>query len=671
MSLSDFNVKQVYPKALLCSGLFFSSLCDGASLVQNTLGTTSSSISTLTSTITITTTIAYRPSLIPGGLQYTLVGCYSQPSGDGERIFGSDEYDTNVDTVPPGEDTIEGCFRSCGWTAPLSNRPEHYLYAGLRNGRCVYYSFVAAELSNSDLISWQLTYCVSSVCICGVHLSTNAHKLSVDDCIRPCSGDSSISCGGQNNVIVYKFVSGDGMHTQTSQKGGSSSLMSSETKQPAPTSFLTTINTQGQGAVFQTAEALHHSGTSGKSVSTPTIAAIIGSLSGAIIIAAGLFLCYRVHKRKGRLRDTHVKSMLERRGRRSVPNLVLTQTNIPGSVIGLATTEFKRNYDRDSSSSSEMDDHAKDFRVTADGDLVPFTSAPTTGASSAVQWRPNNGNGTVFSAHQRAMSSSGIASPPASAKIDGLGERAWHRRKLSTPYRPATGAGRGLGFAAGASVGSIRGSIARGGPPSGPPRSLPPPLPKPGVRDRSQPGPLSKLIDTPDGPRSARETARNRSPARPRRSFDVITLEPEPRNSDRQDGSMTRVGMSHPNVSTPALGRYGSLSRPNRANSESPVLGWRTANGRIPGDAVPHDSRREDALAHRQPTIPVLPPVAPGERFDHKRWRGTIYAEPYETTENCWERGRQRSRGDEDSPVSASSTGTSILYSPREFDRRL
>ncbi|KAI0452072.1 hypothetical protein F5B21DRAFT_356859 [Xylaria acuta] len=279
MSLSDFSAKQAYLKASLGGGLFLSSLCNGASLVQNAAGAISTPISTLTSTITITTTITYQPSLLPGSSQYTLVGCYSQPSGDGERIFGSDEYDAYLDQVSSDEVTIEGCFRNCGSTAPLSNRLEPYLYAGLRN---------------------------ESECICGVQLSTNAHKLSVDDCMRPCSGGPGLSCGGQNNVTVYNLVSGDDIHKQTSQKGGSSDFVNSETKQSS------TINIQGQGAAFQTAETLHHSGAPGRPVSTPTIAAITGSLSGAITIAAGLFLCFRVHKRKGRLRD--VKSMPERRG---------------------------------------------------------------------------------------------------------------------------------------------------------------------------------------------------------------------------------------------------------------------------------------------------------------------------------------------------------------------
>ncbi|KAI1756001.1 hypothetical protein F4782DRAFT_527350 [Xylaria castorea] len=228
-------------------------------------------------------------------------------------------YDAYLDQVPLDEVTIEGCLRSFGSTAPLIDQLEPHLYAGLRN---------------------------QSKWICGVQLSTNALKLQVDDCIRPCSGDSRLSCGGQNNVAVC--------------------------------------------AAFQPAETLHHSGAPVKPVLTPTIAAITGSLSGAIIIAVGLFLCHWVHRRKGRLRDTHVKSVLERRGRRFVPNLILTRANIPSSVTDLAINEYKRNNDRNSSSSGTHD-HTGEFHATADGDLV--TSTPvlesrtnTIGASSAVQW---------------------------------------------------------------------------------------------------------------------------------------------------------------------------------------------------------------------------------------------------------------------------------------------
>ncbi|KAI0487208.1 hypothetical protein F4859DRAFT_246565 [Xylaria cf. heliscus] len=658
MSISNFSAKLIYLKAFLSGGLFLSSLCDGVSSGQTVVRTTSTPISTLTSTITITTTIAYQPLLIPENSRYTFVGCYS---GNGERIFGPDEYDAYLEKAPLNKDTIGGCLRSCGSTAPLSGRPGHYLYAGLRNG---------------------------SECICGGQLSINAHKLPVDDCINPCPGDPRLSCGGQNNIAVYSLISGDGTHEPTSQKADPSNFMSGETKQPTPTRLLTassTINTHGQGAALQTAETLHHSGALGRPVPTPTIAAIAGSLSGAVIIAAGLFLCYRVHKRKGRPRDTHVKSILDRRGRRSVPNQFLAGANIPGSVTGLAVTEHKRNSDRDRSTSSRAEDHTRDFHVAADGDLVPSapalesrTNIPATGASSAVQWRSNNGDSSVFlmqfTAHQRTISSSGIAVPPSSAKVNGLGERAWHRRKLSPPFQPLVSAGPRVGVATRSSIKSIHGTIARSDPPSGPPGLLPPSPPSGlGMEEKSQRRLQSKLITTPGWPGNAKETAKNFSVARARRSFDTTIFEPEHGNDDGQDGGEIGVGMSHPNVSTPALGRYGSLSRPNRANAESPVLGWRTPKERGLWDAAPSKSTRDDAPARGQPTSPVLPPAAPSERVDHKWWRDTVCAKPHESdeSEKRWERGRQQSRSGRESPVSASSTGTSILFTPEELGRRL
>ncbi|KAI1756000.1 hypothetical protein F4782DRAFT_377847 [Xylaria castorea] len=187
-----------------------------------------------------------------------------------------------------------------------------------------------------------------------------------------------------------------------------------------------------------------------------------------------------------------------------------------------------------------------------------------------------------------------------------------------------------------------------------------------------------------DWPRNAKEVNENRPPVRPRRSFDAKIVEPKSGNNDGRYilsasgtvagfGSVTRVGMSHLSTSMPALGRYGSLSRPNRANAESPILGWWTPDGRSPWEPAPRETRREDGLAHEHPTIPVLPPVAPCERFDHKQLRSTICAQPYESNENekGWNRGREQSRDDRGSPVSASSTGTSTLFGSQESDRRL
>ncbi|KAI3327212.1 hypothetical protein HD806DRAFT_386422 [Xylariaceae sp. AK1471] len=735
MSLSDFSAKRSCLRVLLWSGLLFSSLCNDAPPPPGKTTTellvigppppvpTSTTTSTSTSTITITTTIVYKPSLIPGDSRYALLGCYSQPTGNGARIFGADEHDACSDQVPPDNLTIDVCLGGCGSVAPPSNGTRLYMYAGLRNG---------------------------SECICGIQLSTDAHKLSNDDCITPCSGDPRLSCGGQDNVAIYSLISGDGTNNQTSLSSGSNSRGSSSNKtgssirKTTPTTTPTTkpsstTDTKGKGkgkdTVSQTAEesqTAHHAtlppsvgpGAPPRPVSTPTIAAITGSFSGAILVAAGLFLCFRAHKRKKRVQDAHVKAVLERRGQRPVPNPILTNKGDIHDItdIGIISRYKRENEDgkgngKDSGSGTN-DNHLRD------DDLVPTTpalesggkypgglhartpafamaSGPRTaaderdtlystlmgevrsgpadpqphaaGASSAVQWRHAGSSSSVPStpAHNRTASSSGVAAPLPSAKIDSLGERAWHRRKLSTPYRPPQSAGLGIGIGAGSTSGKGRGNIASGSPPSGPPNvPLPPtPLSKPGAGARARPQSRSQsrskaVMHTGNG-----QQGMNRPPLRPRRSFDTTVFEPEPGHHSSPEtgagasskGRALGMSLANANMSTPSLGRYGSISRRPTVDSfvESPVLGRLMSLGGGGVRGGEGTSRDDD----RQPTIPVLPPIAPGERFDHKRWRGTVYADSNSESER-----RERERGRQ---ISASSVGTSILFSPQEFDRRL
>ncbi|KAI0105700.1 hypothetical protein GGR51DRAFT_181844 [Nemania sp. FL0031] len=663
MRLSELCAKYVCLGTLLWSGLLFSSLCDDEPPGLTTsellvLGPPHTSTTvTLTSTITVTTTLDHAPSLTPGNSQYGLVGCYSQPSKDGGNIFGTDE--SNVSS----SHTIDDCLRSCGSKAPSNKGTGHYMYAGLRNG---------------------------SECLCGVQLSTDARKLSASDCIS----------GGKDNVAVYSLI------PTTSTRKPTSPTKKPTTTRPSASSF-TIDNSSGSKEP--------------KKLGTgPTVAAVVGSLSGAILLAAGLFICYRTYKRKKRDQDAHVKSVLDRRGLQSVPNPISTSANIHNNITNLVTPVHKRNASKDTGDSSGTDDRD---RFTADRDFIPTTPgleaggkspglharrasaavsngseqrdntrgarmgeqrsgpvnprthSPAAGASSAVQWRPGNTAGSVplspSAAREQAKSSSNIATPPPAANTAGLGERAWHRRKLSTPFPPPVGARPGMsggpGIPAGA-ANNARSYLQRPLPP-------PPPPPKPGVRaipqPTAQPGPGAM----PSEPGSTAGPSENRPPARPRRSFDTIVFEPAIWDDDELHlmpvpvSKGAALGMSHANVnmSTPSLGRYGSISKRRQSNLESPVLGWQAHEWGGPS----RERKREDRLVNRQPTIPVLPPVAPGERFDHKQWGGTAYAPLPEADKKGKQPQRRSVQEDLASPVSVSSVGTSILFTPEEFDRRL
>ncbi|GAW24851.1 hypothetical protein ANO14919_144450 [Xylariales sp. No.14919] len=596
---------------------------------------------TVKSTITITTTVLYEPPLISGNSQYMLMGCYSQLSTKAGHIFGSDDYNACPDKVAPGNLTIDGCLQGCGSAVPPENGIGIYMYAGLRNG---------------------------SECRCGVQLSTDAHKLSANDCIIPCSGDPRQSCGGHDNVAVYSLISAGSSHS--SKNGGLSALANSQAQQPTtirPSVSSSTIDTESTAL-----PASAGPGAPRKPVSAPTIAAITGSLSGAIIVSAVLLLCYQVYRRKKRVQDAHVKSMLERRGRRSIQSPMFPSPTIQSDTTDATTARRERdnNEDGGGNASSGIDDHEKDLRLTVDIPNTPAVESggkQAAGASSAVQWGPNNSQSSIYStqftSHRRTASSNGVAPPPPSAAIDGLGERAWHRRKLSTPYHPPVVVGSGIG----------RGNIARAGPPSGPPARPLPPTPPSETGARARPRSRSGVM--PDTLGYIEETGRIHPPPRPRRSFDTIQFEPELGDHDELYLHATSggdaLGMSHANMSTPSLGRYGSISKPRRPIVESPVLGWQAANGLRQWGVLPHETTAESSMGG-QPRL-VLPPVAPGERFDHKRWRGTIYAEPYESIDSAVrrEKGRGQGRGDEPSPVSVSSVGTSILFGLEELDREL
>ncbi|KAI1299747.1 hypothetical protein F5Y03DRAFT_247009 [Xylaria venustula] len=646
MSLLGFSARGLYIWTLLWNGIRVQ-----AETELLVLGTPPIPTPVLTSTLTITTTVAYEPSLVPGNSHYTLVGCYSPLSPDRGRIFGPDDYDALSDNkIKPGNLTVDSCLQSCGSAIPPKEGKESYIYSGLRNG---------------------------GECRCGNELPKDAHRLPDDDCATPCSGDPRLSCGGHDNIAVYSLIS------EANNKTSSSTPTNSETKQQPTTKNSPLISTPKTKATVSQAAASHEPTPSSAESDTHrkpiTIGAVTGSLSGAIIVAAGLFLCYRARTRKKRIQDAHVmKSILTRRGRRSIQSPMLTKAEAR-SHIG---TRHER--DDDGTLNSRWGNTTHD-----EGSLVPNTPAlesggkfpaglhPRTstsgqsrgeapaspriyiqaaaGASSAVQWRDDDSNASSPQAmtHKRTKSSSSVVTPEPVARVDSLGDRAWHRRKLSTPYQPPAPA-----------PGAIRGDIiARRGPPSGPPNQALPPMP-PGMRARSQPRVSSR-------PGVVKEMSGNKPPPRPRRSFDTIDFEPgigvpsslkpgsESGNVPATDKE-SPLGMSRTNISTPTLGRYGSLSRSrsNRAYVESPVLGWQAHRQGSP--------LRGAISVDRQPKIPALPPVAPGERFDHRRWRGTVYAEPYEK-----ERGRQRSRGDDISPLSASSTGTSVLFGLDEFDRRL
>ncbi|KAI1433541.1 hypothetical protein GGR50DRAFT_494128 [Xylaria sp. CBS 124048] len=744
---SGFGARSLCLRAILMTGWFLGSLCENAPRGETTsallvIGTPAPTTSVTISTFTVTTTIAYKPSLIPGDSQYTLVGCYSQATGIEGRVFGPDGHNAYPKGSPKNI-TIRHCLGACGSAPPPINTTAHFLYAGMRNG---------------------------SECICGTHFLKDARKLLASDCQLPCPGDQKQACGGRGNMAVYKLISPgptDKPMSQTRSEDHSSSSIHANattsptiiaTSEPTITSGPSPVGTNAQEIIPEATspeeifpeetiprETMPQAAASGamlppsharetrkKVVSAPTIAAITSTLSVAFIISVALVLCYRVRKRK-QLHDA--KTALGSRSAPVTPILTRGDINIPNvSYPNIKHEDYSKHSSNvgiitDVNAAKTIDDippatpvldpnetypGAQQAHTTAAGRVArtgklnesdslygslmeevragpvdtPLDAGAGAGASSSVRWRPSDTHhssasvsSTSHIALHRKTSLTNIARPPPVADVKPLGERAWHRRKLSTPYPPPLGLRTGSPAA-----GPERGSnVPLRGPAGSPPAERLPPTPR--LNFEVWEGSLQQLQSKFqfDGREEITIGMRN-PPIRPRRSLDVIgafELEsthytvPDIVSPGTLEGGLgvgnkrTILGMSHLNVSTPSLGRYGSISRSRRSGTEtlveSPILGWLSGSS----------GRRPNGAPWRQaggPAIPVLPPVAPGERFDHKRWKDTLHAEFPRGSEDWWrekERERQQQGGDLSSPISLSSIGTSMLFTPREFDRQI
>ncbi|KAI0390487.1 hypothetical protein F5Y17DRAFT_461748, partial [Xylariaceae sp. FL0594] len=270
--------------ALLFFFFISGSLCDDAPsppppppVVTAALSETQTSART--STITITTKIAYKPSMIAGTPDYTLLGCYaySHPTETGLGVFAATEHD-----VPAEKLTVTGCLEGC---APAARKGKKgFSYAGVRNG---------------------------SECICDLRLSPDAQKLSGDHCKMPCSGDARQSCGGrENDIVVYRLIA-----TTSSSSSSATKPHKTSSSYSSPTATNTDTNTKNAltssiGNSFQTGTP-NPSPSNHKPVST--VAAVAGSLSAAVVVGAGLFLCARAQRRKRRLeQESYVRAVLDR-----------------------------------------------------------------------------------------------------------------------------------------------------------------------------------------------------------------------------------------------------------------------------------------------------------------------------------------------------------------------
>ncbi|RYP54127.1 hypothetical protein DL769_010407 [Monosporascus sp. CRB-8-3] len=721
ISISDFDAKRFCLRSLLWNGLLFlGSRSEVITPSGDRLVSTEPSLMLGSPTIryatrTVTVTIVYKPTLMPGDATYTLLGCYGEPSTG--HAFGQEGQYAVPGEIPAENLTIMTCFQGCGGLKQPNGTLGQYAYVGVQNG---------------------------SECFCASRLVPEAPKLSEDNCTVPCAGDARLSCGGTDAMAIYNLMgtenkkSTDAEANDTSSMGGKKNDAKKEGKDdegikklsstisasrlpattgtpretmagPALSAPSATETSAAAGLDDANAEPGQEGQGQGRGPGRKTVAvAVGGSMSGAFVLAALLFLCIRAYKRRRTEQDAHVSFMLDKQQEKEKAD----KEEMIASFL----------HHKKSPPALVLDDSHRDVRLTVDGTLVPTTPAlesggggargrrpsaadeslfralmgqthtqtDATGQSSGVQWRGcgggtvplsprvpfgNNGSGPGGTSAIALAGGSGGAPPPARPEhaarpSANLGDRAWHRRKISTPFPPQ------------ASPGPAR-PLHTPHPHPHPP-SLLPPQPPPKQHNNSGHGHIFAATGPPSEPPAA--PLPPTPPVRPRRSFDTLDL-------GTTRGSMIH-GIRHgggDSSATPPPGTHphhhhqqqhqqqynggngfyanaaASASTPSLTSLRSPHGYGYSYEDRTPGGGfTPTAPLRVRRLGVQQEgeegsaTVPVLPPIAPGEALDDpRRWRGTIYAAAVEGRDD--NEGQSRTQV---SPKSFTTIRTSVLDSP-------
>lgn len=263
----------------------------------------------------------------------------------------------------------------------------------------------------------------SSSCYCGTAFNTTASEASLTDCTMPCVGNSSEACGGQGFMSVYRLALADSaiQSNMPSSSDGSraSSIAAAQTNIPSSHGSGTTLSGLGDT-------------DTGSSSNPGVIAGItIGSVSGVLGLLLLVFMAGKWCTRRKQL----------------PPSVAAAGNSASSSVTTLTAT----NYIHDAASIRDamkievrrldgvvMDQHSPSPRFARKSQIGV---AATTGAdwqsnkSSPLTPRTPRFVGVLEETHPSTPSI--VVHPPEIAPIHGLGERAWHRRRLSAPFPPA------------------------------------------------------------------------------------------------------------------------------------------------------------------------------------------------------------------------------------------
>lgn len=264
-----------------------------------------------------------------------------------------------------------------------------------------------------------------SSCYCGTTLGTNALRATAGNCVLPCRGNVTETCGGMNAMAVYKLMAS----YDTSADHGK------------PTG----------GGAFSSDK--HTKATGGRGSRAGVTAGIaVGSIAGCGLLVFLVFLGARYYGRRRRSRRTTTSS---------------ADTTSSMDTASTTTTKTMAPTAQDAEEKPIVHDARRVDLRRLDGvvmDQHAGTAAAAAAATTGAEWRNGaaspltprtprhadmdldvkalvmkaggpQGNGIRESGGDTTPSII-IYPPDHTAPGRGLGERAWHRRKLSVPFPP-------------------------------------------------------------------------------------------------------------------------------------------------------------------------------------------------------------------------------------------
>ncbi|KAG8167737.1 hypothetical protein KVR01_003426 [Diaporthe batatas] len=333
-----------------------------------------------TSTITIP---AHSASAIPSrnmpkGEVYILQGCYRPNAVRSlDTMLGEDA--TNPNGTARDGMSLSACLDLCKLPAlpETQSEQEYSLYVGLSNGKD---------------------------CYCGGSLDTTVEEVKSTNCTLPCPGNNAIACGGRGHMLIYKLSTsttpgdkhGDGPYDDNSGNGGKPGLIAG---------------------------------------------VVLGSISGFALLVFLIFYGARMVKRRR-----------QRRAHGSDEN-----GTGPGDLDEARDTIFSGSAKANKTDQRDADPIVTDFAPSA-GERRPSNSVrhkEILAASTGADWRagnPETPRAAVNAAPMKQLVTNGphddkwedipntptilVRQPESVAQNPGLGDRAWHRRRLSAPFPP-------------------------------------------------------------------------------------------------------------------------------------------------------------------------------------------------------------------------------------------